>query len=178
MTRVDDIQPHALLELTKPVKAEFVSAEQVPATSNWPGVLPSGVRIRVAWDHYPGDAPVYATPEGERDRALIEATFQRSAEEGDRSYGIRIEPGDLDEAFTAIENRRWVPEDLDLSIEGHSRLLVRHLVMDPAWLRVLPPAMRAEAESVLKHWRNGSITLAEYTDTTLRSLEALRNAQR
>ena len=160
-TSIDDLQPHALLELTQPVKVEFLSAEPVPASWSWLGTLPAGVRVRVAWNHYPGDRLIHTSPDEDRDRALIEATFQGTEEEGTQRYAIQIMPADLEGAFTVIENKRWQPEDIDLSQAGHVRLLVRHVEADPVWLRAFPPAIRTEIEEVMEQWRMGLITGAE-----------------
>lgn len=175
---MQDIQPHALLELTKPVKADLCSAMPVPASWSRPAVLPAGLRIRVAWDFMPGDGTMYATPEDDRDRKMLEAAMQGKDGIGNEVYGIRIDPVVLEGNLTAIENRVWTPQDMDLAKAGHMRLIARHLGLDNAWLDILPPSIRAGIEQALEHLRRGSITHNEFINEVLGILDAPRNTAR
>lgn len=144
-----------------------MSSAPVPATYSWPVMLPVGLRIRVAWDHMPGDDDLHATPENENDRLRITALVPDADELGHFGYGIRIEASKLDGGFTSIENRRWTPADMDLTQGGHLQLIVRHLGMDDAWLNVLPPSIRALAVQGLDDLRSGLMTDNEFRNAVL-----------
>lgn len=172
MTRTESIQPHALIELSKPVKAALCSTMTVPASRSWSIVLPVGLRIRVAWDFMPGDSTLDATPETDGDHQMINAAMQDKDGTGSEGYGIRVEAEALEGAFRPIENRRWAPEDMDLSKAGHLRLIVRHLGAEEAWLSILPPSIRVRAQQGLDHLRSGSITNTEFLNEILVALDA------
>lgn len=178
MTRANAIQPHALIELTRPVDAMLLGAAPVPSTHRWPLVLPLGLRIRVAWDHLPGDGSISAIPEGDPDRHLIATAFPDGDGPGTEGYGIRIDADALDGAFTPIENRRWAPEDMGLAHAGHLRLIVRHLGMDDVWLDILPAQAQATARQGLADLHSGLITFNEFQNSVLEALDVQRREAR
>lgn len=173
-----DIQAYALLELTQTVKAELCGTMPVPASWSSSVELPAGLRIRLAWDFMPDDDTLNATPEDDRDRRMLEAVMKGTDDPGTVGFMIRIDRHALEGSFTAIENRIWHPQDMDLTRAGHRRFIARRLGLDHVWLDILPPSSRAGVEQTLDHLRSGSITYNEFINEVLGILDAHQDITR
>lgn len=175
MSTLNELQPHALIALSKSVPARILVGGEVPSSTYYHCLLPINFHLRVSWTFRHGDEELNGFAAREEDHLILYEAVEEVNELAHTGYVIKIQWKDLDGAFKIVENRIWEPEDMDLGNTEHWRLIIRNLPFEQAWMNVLPEKLKRIAVPALENLRSGLITNTEFTNEVLGAMEADRD---